>query len=282
MGKHYVPQEYLRGFASSDERVAVWMFDKLRGCWSDAAIKQVAQERDYYPADVEARLRDDVEGPGHRALNALRAGQQLSAEQRGHLAYYIAVLVMRGPRKRRKATDLVPRAVESAVGNARSALEELRTDANHERIERLLQQVQQIEVKYEATAASTLQEQIESPWPSAQIVSAVAGMTWRLTTVPKDRFLITSDSPAFYFDSYGLGSDRAELTFPIDRRVALLGSYQGEAGTAASFIGKAELAKEVNRRVASGAERFIFSPKRESWIETVALKPRPYLSRIDW
>jgi len=40
--------------------------------------------------------------------------------------------------------------------------------------------------------------------------------------------------------------------------------------------------REFNRRIVSGAKRFIFSPVKAEWIELVANKTRPYLSRIRW
>jgi hypothetical protein len=43
-----------------------------------------------------------------------------------------------------------------------------------------------------------------------------------------------------------------------------------------------DIAKEINRRVASGAERFVFSSVRARWIETLATRRNPFLSRIRW
>ena len=42
------------------------------------------------------------------------------------------------------------------------------------------------------------------------------------------------------------------------------------------------LVKEANRRVVSGAERFLFYHERRDWIATLADKPHPFLSRIQY
>lgn len=282
MGKHYVPQEYLRGFSPSDNRRDVWMFDKVERSWSCPAIKQAAQTGDYYPADVERRLAQEVEGPGHLALKSIREGNQMTRGQRSDLAYYIAVLIMRGPRKRRKARELVPRALQDTMSETRSNLAELRTPLNSERIDLLLSEVERIERQYRVTPPSTVAEQIDNVWPSPEVVAAVEGMAWRVARMRPDRFLFTTDNPAYFFESYGVGSDLAELTFPIDPATVLLGSHQGEPGSTLNFTANAQLTKEVNRRMAAGAERFIFSPRKSPWIETLALRQDPYLSRIEW
>jgi hypothetical protein len=42
------------------------------------------------------------------------------------------------------------------------------------------------------------------------------------------------------------------------------------------------VAKEINRRVASGAEHFVFCHARRAWITKISNKQHPYLSRIQW
>lgn len=40
-------------------------------------------------------------------------------------------------------------------------------------------------------------------------------MAWRLVSIPKGHHLITSDNPAYFFESLGLGQGESELTFPV-------------------------------------------------------------------
>jgi Protein of unknown function (DUF4238) len=282
MGKHYVPQEYLRGFASSGERTHVWMFNSQDHQWSHAAIKQVAQEGDYYPPDVESRLAQEVESPGHAALAVLRRGEELSSVEREQLGYYIAVMVVRGPRKRRLGNEMAPSVLKSTVEELRANLEAVKEEHDSPRIRTLLEEAGRLENKYRADMPKTVQEQIDSPWPSNDVIAAVQGMTWRFLRVPPPLFLITGDSPAFYFDSYGLGTEHAELTFPIDKGLVLHGSHQGDVGATFYLHGTRPLVKEVNKRLASGAERFVFSPKKEDWIQTLALRTKPFFSHIEW
>ncbi len=282
MGKHYVPQEYLRGFASDSEARFIWMFDKETQAWVEPAIKTVAQQRAYYSAETEERLAREVETPGHQALNTIRKGGSITSGEREAFALYLAVLIMRVPRKRRQAAELAPRVLAGRMTETTQDLSELRTAENATRIDAIVQELERIEARYREELPATIREVIESPWPSALVLSAVQTMNWRVVAAPNGQFFITSDTPAHYFDSLGLGTDDAELTVPLSRYLVLLGSNQGSPGGLTRVTGKPALVKEVNRRIAFGAERFVFTPRREDWVQTIALRTRPNLSRIVW
>lgn len=258
------------------------MFDKVRCQWSHAAIEKVAQERDYYPPDVEERLAKEVELPGHRALDCLRSRKPLAQADRDALAYYLGVLVMRVPTKRRKGHALVPEVLGSTMAEAREEIARIASEDSAIRADEWLTVVDKLEQQYRVRPPANIIDQINSPWPSVEVVAAIRRMTWRVIDIPSDHFLLTTDNPTFYFDGYGLGTEKSELTFAISSDRALLGSFQGRPETTMVLKPKAALIKEVNRRLASGAERFVFAPRHATWIETLALKSNPYLSHIVW
>lgn len=59
-------------------------------------------------------------------------------------------------------------------------------------------------------------------------------------------------------------------------------AQEGPRESLVTVQARPSLVKEANRRVASGAERFLFSHERGDWIATLANKPHPFLSRIQW
>ncbi len=282
MGKHYVPQEYLRGFTSSADRVLLWMFDKQSRQWTNPAVSQVAQERNFYPSDIEVELNRYVEGPGHVALKTLRAGTPPTPSQWGDLIIYVAVMLMRVPRKRRKGWEAVPQVLESTMSRFRRELSNLRGPDNEARINGALQLLDKLESEYAVILPEEVQQQITSPWPSARIAEAVRTMTWRLVSVPHPHYLITSDNPAYFFEWLGLGRPDSELTFPVAPNLALMGSRQGPPGAVIEVTAKPVLVKEINRRIASGAERFVFCHRRASWIETISMRKAASLNPIQW
>lgn len=277
-----MPQQYLRGFATAVERFHICMFDKRVSRWSEPAIKQVAQSRDYFSQEVEARLATEVENPGHEALGALRAGRRLTSVQRQALALYVAVLVMRVPRKRRKAREVMPQVLEESIAEARREFENHRRESNGDRIDALLGVLDRIEKTYQKELPSQVREGMDSPWPSGMILAAVSEMNWRILEAPEHLYFVTSDNPAHFFDSLGLGTAQSELTVPLCKQLCLHGSRQGEGGGLWRMKCEAGVVKELNRRQIHGAERFVFAHRRAPWILGEAETKEPSFKRILW
>ncbi len=282
MGKHWVPQAYLRAFATAQDPHQIHMFDKRECNWTRAAIKRVAQDSEYFSQETEERLAQEVEAPAHVALTKLRKGEWLTEDEGGDLLSYIAVMIIRVPRHRKLAKRLIPKTISDVFEKNRTELAALQSPANERRILAVLKELERLQPLYAADPEGMLKEELRTPWPSEVIRGAIFSMAWRLVRVPPSSPLLTSDNPAFFFSGYGLGADEAELTFVIDQSLALLGSRQGAPGSLHELEGKRLLAKEINRRVIVGADRFVFSSFPHSWVGTVARKQEPDLNRIIW
>lgn len=282
MGKHYVPQQYLRGFSVSAERPHVWMLDKHTARWTEPAIKQAAQSKDYFSPEVEARLAAEVESPGHEALGMLRAGQSITPTQRQALTLYLAVLVMRVPKKRRKAREKIPQIIVESLTEARRDFERFRHEPHSGHIDALLRELDRIERNYQTELPSQLKAQLDSPWPTALVLSAIGEMHWRVLEAPGHLYFISSDNPAHFFDSLGLGTSEAELAVPLSKRLCLHGSRQGEKGGTWAMKCADAVVRELNRRQLHGAERFVFSHRRAPWIVNEAKLQEPRFNRIVW
>jgi hypothetical protein len=287
VGKHYVPQKYLRGFASPADTTRVWMYDKKVDSWSYAAISKVAQQADYFDPETESELAQTIEAPAHQILDKVRRREALSNAERDSLAAYIAVMLMRVPRRRRKAIELVEPTVREVISETREQMRsEIESPDDELRFQEQLKNLERLERKFIEEPPPALTERIRSPWPSDLIFGGVRDMAWRFVATAGPSYFLTSDNPAYFFEGLGIGTPDAELTFPLSSDLALIGSWQGPKRSLASVIGKKPaihgLVKEVNRRVATGAERFIFYRNPAAWVETLAQRPDPFLSRIIW
>lgn len=282
MGKHYVPQQYLRAFANDSARKLIWVFDKQTGRWSNAAIAKVAQSPHYFSQEVEDRLTNLVENPGNDALSALRRGEVPTATQGGDLLSYIAVMMTRVPRKRMHARGIVPAVVDSVIARTKAEIQSLRVADTEARVVELLAEVDRIETTYRKEAQSILRDEIEDPFPTEKVFHGIHTMSWRIVEVPPSSRLVTSDNPAFFFSAYGIGSPESELTFPVSPTLALMGSRQGLAGEVLQVRARRQLAKEINRRMIVGATRLVFATSPHSWIKTVSSRDQSDLNRIQW
>src|ERR1700674_5383412 len=108
MGHHYVPQQYLKGFTTPDNPAMIWMYDKTSGQSKRVPIKAVAQAANYFDPQTETALAQSVEGPAQTVLAKLARGESISTDERVQVSLYIATMVMRVPRRRRPARELVP------------------------------------------------------------------------------------------------------------------------------------------------------------------------------
>ena len=284
MGKHYVSQQYLKGFESPTNPGEIWTYDKKLRQFRLIPIKRVAQEADYYDPKTEKELNELVEGPAHSTLAKVRNRSRISSEDRFRLALYVATMMMRVPRRRRKAFEMMPSVLSDTIKEIRGQIEHWSQipDVDQTLVARRLVEVEQAREKLSRAPPAEVLDRIRSPWPSDQIVALVHDMTWRVVAANEGIRFLTSDNPAYFFECYGLGTPKAELTFPLASDMALLGSWQGPRESLMLLPAGPALVKETNRRIASGAERFLFYHERASWVAKLADKPNPFLSRIQW
>lgn len=284
MGYHYVPQEYLRGFADPSAPDMIWLYDKQGGEPALVPIEKVAQSKGYYDDDVEAELASAIEGPANLVIRRLRAGEPISISQRRELALYIGVMLMRVPYRRAKAYELVPQTLEKTIDEFRSQIREIAvtTDIAADVINRRLAEIDAFEEKHRHDPPQSVHEQIRRPYPTKQMVDALFGMTWRLLRSQGPINFLTSDNPAHFFEAYGLGTEQSELVFPVSRDLVLHGCWQHIGDRIVVATTTQHFVKEFNRRVASTTSRLGFYSERVDWLQPLLQKRRRYLSRIQW
>jgi len=286
MGCHYIPQKYLRGFTGPSRPDALWQFDKQMQRYSrePVSISKIAQRRSFYDVQTEQSLNDQVERPGNHVLDKLRSGNlSLGDEERGHLSAYIATMLRRVPYYRARAEVLAPGVLKNIASELREQIGEYACAGklSGETAAKRLAEVDAAEEKYAAQMPDEVRDQINSPWPTGEMIDLVYRMSWRFIIADGYQFFVVTDNPAFFFECYGLGTKNSELTFPISSRLALFGSWTpvGRSNTVRSGT---QFVKEANRRLISAAIRFVYSKEKTDWICKVASKAQARLSRIMW
>jgi hypothetical protein len=286
MGHHYVPQEYLRGFADTANPKVLWQFDKRNLCFSNepASIKRIAQQRAFYDEKTEADLNLLVERPGNAVLRKLRTGElALSSNDKLALSVYIATTMNRVPHSRKRGEDMAntvfPKVTdelrEKILAAANFGMIDQETAAVH------LAETDRVESKLAVQPPPNVVEQIKSPWPREFMINLIFDMTWRFVRATSTQEFITTDNPAFFFQCWGLGREKSEFVFPVSCELAIFGSWTPIRGSD-RLNDRKQFVKEANRRLISDATRFVFSRKKQDWIPTVAAKQKPFLSRIQW
>jgi hypothetical protein len=229
-------------------------------------------------------LTHQVENPGNVAIKKLTAGQTISSDERIQLAQYIGVMIKRVPATRRLAEKLAPSALEGVFSDIRKHLEVLAKEhqINPEVLSERLFQIDAAKKKFQQKLPPEAEKVIRSPWPSLEVLQLIFAMTWRILESSGPQLYITTDNPAFFFSSYGLKGALAELSFPLSSTHALHGCWQSNGFDLSFLQATKNGVKEINRRLASGAERLAFYHKPAPWLLTILGKETPYLSRIGW
>lgn len=284
MGHHYNPRKHLQRFRSDGEKHnCIWMYDKTTRVFTWAGISGVAAEDGFYDEDVEKALAHAIEGPSNPVVDKILSRKMLDNEERSRLTLYMLTMSTRGPRQRRKSIDQAPKCLSKVFQETRSQFQAWADEngADSELQSNRLQELNRLESQYANTTPEYVQRLIRTPFVSEQLLECLHNMFWHILPAPPGTFFITSDTPAHYFEGMGLGNPKSEFTFPLSKGIALLGEHQHSHGMAYEKP-DAQLVKEVNRRILSVTERFVFSPKNEPWIDSVAQKAYPFLTSIRW
>jgi hypothetical protein len=288
MGFHYNPRKLLEGFCHPDTPGIIWQYDKKTGKVSNPAIGKAAREQGYYSREVEDLLAKQIEHPAHRAVERLRGGEQIDERGRAHLAVYIPTMLKRGPKYRRDGLALMPAVLNDTVMNLKAAIEVLGKAQGVEQalIDAKLADADVAKEKLSKQPPPEVIEQLRIPWPQPEMVQAIHSMTWRFIKTAGPSYFLTSDNPAHLIESVGYASPVAELVFPISSWLALHACYQPPGPDGLIVDGEREnvreIVREINRRVASGAVRFIFYHERAAWLASVGLNYEINFKRINW
>jgi hypothetical protein len=94
-------------------------------------------------------------------------------------------------------------------------------------------------------------------------------------------FFLTSDNPAYLFEAFGLGTEKFELVFPLASSLVLHCSWQTNKKPGILSVPQ-KMVREINRRIACGADRFIFFHEERDWVLEAAKNKVSQVSRFQW
>jgi len=119
---HYVPQAYLRGFATKEQRIMAVPLDRSRVPFT-SAVKNVAVRTHFHtvegiedPDEFETVL-SNIENDAMAVIRKMEMGEfPVSEKDRWGLSFYIALQEMRGPDARRTVEHLQAQVLRLEVG----------------------------------------------------------------------------------------------------------------------------------------------------------------------
>ena len=281
MRHHYVPKHYLKGFTENADGKRVWVYPLGSDEPFAAGLDRVANETGFYTQDVESFLSEEVENPAIQVIDKLRAREEINSEEKLRLATYMAVMLKRVPKHRERVAQRVPSVSKSVFGEVDRQLSAIAEShplkAAH--IARLRRETEDIRKRYESQLPDNLWQEMTRPTISQQIVDVLSSMIWRFFISTGTSGFLTSDNPVFFFEQFGMNRPESEVSFPISTELTLWATW-GRNVPVGFLEAKEQFVKEINRRTASLASRYLYHARKTDWVVTLANKQRHHLNRM--
>lgn len=235
---HYVPQGYLRGFATEKGRITAVPLDRSRQSFT-SSVKNVAAETHFHtvdgleePDEFEKAL-SGVEGEAIRIIGKLEGNEfPLSESDRWTFSYYMALQSVRGPDTRKTMEHLRAKFVRVEIGaGGRKNVgnwtkKNLGFDPSPEQADRIWAEATQPggpPISFSNFAH--IQHMVDT---AEKLTPYFAARPWSIVRF-EQRSLITSDAPVSLIRnpqdeaSEGVGYMTAwGITFPLTRKLGLL------------------------------------------------------------
>lgn len=288
---HVIPQLYLAGFTDSGEKDGLLYAHDLRELktWR-AKPANIAFVKDFYKIDVPGIDTDEIErvfceleGAAARVLKKIIRTSKLPWRRKHYnvLMHFMAQLVVRRPSVRESVTKSIDQVLRMVAGmyaglpeaDLQRHLDRLRGD-NPDLFGTTLREFREFIKSDDYTTEFSQNFHINNllsallPTADDTIAPLLAARHWVLWIaqegaghfITTDRPVLltwTIEVPPFYADSPGFGLQNTLVLFPISKRLALYGRFEGPRRVA--LPADADQVALINRMMSYGVVRFIYS-----------------------
>lgn len=278
---HYVPQGYLRGFATDEEHSGnfVWVYDKRPGraprmksvrsiAWEDAYYAQEKPDGTEDTETVESSLAQTIDNEIPRILRGIRPNVgdsvELSAADKAALAFFVGISMTRVPSFRDGINDLHTRIAEIGLSHQMEADPQLKA----------------LGERYGVTISA-------KPWvslrPMVQLAQAIAqsalSKPWQFFVPPPNVPLVTSDNPVIFSggaerlkDYIGPAHPLVELVINLRKDLALVCTPKQGYGSMRVFQLTPAEARKFNRAPVRAARHRVFASHHSDVFEAFVKK----------
>lgn len=287
--QHYVPQSYLKRFTIEGEKSLLWNYDKTRKDFmrTPSSINRVCCEDYYYYQIDEAgevnhtKLEDEisnVERIGNNLLDKIinmhaMPYVYLSPEEKGQLAFYISLMLTRGPGFRDVINHMhgdlavMSLAMSCGKGILDDAPEIIKQLVNEKDLFRV--------VRPQVHSFVSLPFMIQG---ANEISRSLLSKEWYLLLSPSDSDFITSDNPVSFFsktgliDSMGPAHKDSVVLFPVSPSLCLVIEKNKNVNLEINVLQTSAVHQmKINRHTFINAMNNVFSFRRNEWMRHFGL-----------
>lgn len=281
---HYCPESYLEGFTEDARRDGVlWVFDRSKSQIRKSKPKNEAHQRDFYRMDLEDgsdpfALEKDfsaIEGGAKTAIDHILSNRKLpGVKEMEYLLSFVGLLAVRTPSYRKKIGGFNEDVAKMVMDVACADEKRFEITKN-----RLIAEGRDVsDVSYEDmrefidgdkyTVETHQNEHLTTMLTSAStITDCLLPRNWTVVLANGGEFICSdnpvglnwSNPPKGVWQSPGFGLEGTEVTIPLSKGVALIGTFEN-LGYEAATLDAAGVATFNNKSIMR-AERYIYGPR---------------------
>jgi hypothetical protein len=282
MGDHYIPQYYLSGFSSLNEPSKIWVYEKGSERKYLSTLKNVANENKRWPKEVEKYLANQIETPAKPILQKIRNKKPITRDDKDVLATYIVVMLERVPEGLKRTKEIFPEVKETVFSNVEKDINRLieENPSKKDILQKHLRELPGLKAKYENEFPKELWYKRISSDALPQVRAVLPTMTWIFLTSGRGQPFLTNDNPVFFFKWLGIGKPESEITFPISSEITLWITWRKNVIDNQYVATKETIVREINRRTAYFATRFVYGSTEANWVINLVNKKGLRLNSI--
>ncbi len=291
--QHFVPRSFLRGFAIDSEDSLIWGYDKQYGkCTGKRSISQICSLDYYYeqlsPDGSKTQMLEDgfqtVERPAIEIIRNIPTSRRLSSEDKGCLAFYLGLLLTRGPSFRDGIHELHKHTAEIVLQKLYESgkLPEPPAILKKDMVNNDITSV----IKTQILPHVSLKYMLDS---AIDIGNSLCNKRWDVYYVASGQFLVTSDTPVILGpfnrkDNQAVGPAHpgSLILCPITKKtlIAARPYCQSDSCSCEFMPVKAGIVEKVNELMCFNAQRFIYASEQSQELLGYVKKAKGYCKKL--
>jgi hypothetical protein len=273
--QHFVPRSFLRGFAIDSEESLIWGYDKkYNKCTGKRSINQICSFDYYYeqlkPDGKKTQMLEDgfqtVETPAIKIIRSLSTSKKLSSEDKGCLAFYIGLLLTRGPSFRDGIHEAHKHAIEVMLKKMYESgvFPEPPEILKKHIVNRDITSV----VKTKILPHVSLKYMLDS---AIDIGNSLCNKKWDIHYIKNSEFFVTSDTPVIFGpvdpkinQAIGPANQESLVLCPITKKMLIAARpyYKSDCGGFEFMPVKDGMVEKLNELMCFNAQRFVYASEK--------------------
>lgn len=296
--QHFVPRSFLRGFATDSKDSLIWGYDKKYSkCTGKRSINKICSFDYYYeqlkPDGSKTQMLEGgfqtIETPAIEIIRNLSTSQILSSHDKGCLAFYIGLMLTRGPSFRDGIHEFHKHAAEiiSQKENESGRLPEppaiLKKYIDEHIVENDITSVIKTKISPHAS--------IQPMYSSANDISdSLCNKKWDIYYIKNSDYFITSDTPVIFQhvnskenQAIGPANEESLVLCPITKKMLIVARPYWETNCSKSeFMPvKDGMVDELNRFMCLNAQRFVYASAQSQELLGYVKKYKGYCKKFN-